>query len=204
MDKEDGWYRLKTIRIFFFYSIIVFLSSDDQPKTIINCTTTPTTCQLNLYNVNRWDSGIYECVATNSIDTIGRFYTLDVQCKFSKGLKDKIEKIFFFFSLVPPDVYSPKVKSSHSIGDTITFECLIDANPEPDIRWFHQFTNDINQEMDLSRQFNQGFYNNNKRRDGPIWSITQEKINATRWKTNLFIKVNHSFIFFPNNRNSFS
>ncbi len=58
--------------------------------------------------------------------------------------------------------------------------------------------------MDLSRQFNQGFYNNNKRRDGPIWSITQEKINATRWKTNLFIKVNHSFIFFPNNRNSFS
>ncbi len=66
---------------------------------------------------------------------------------------------------------------------------MIDANPEPDIRWFHRFTNDINQEMDLSRQFNEGFYNN-KRREGPIWSITQEKINATRWKTNLFIKVN--------------
>jgi len=66
---------------------------------------------------------------------------------------------------------------------------LIDANPEPDIRWFHQFTKDINQEMDLSRQFNQGLYNNNNnRRDSPIWSITQEKINATRWKTNLFIK----------------
>ncbi len=76
----------------------------------------------------------------------------------------------------------------HSIGDTITFECLIDANPEPEIRWLHRYTNDINQEMDLSRQFNQGYYNN-KRRDGPIWSITQEKINATRWKTILFIKV---------------
>jgi len=53
--------------------------------------------------------------------------------------------------------------------------------------------------MDLSRQFNEGFYNNNnnnKRREGPIWSITQEKINATRWKTNLFIKVNQGLIFF--------
>jgi hypothetical protein len=97
LDKEDGWYRLKTIRIFFFYSIIVFLSSDDQPKTIINCTTTPTTCQLNLHNVNRWDSGIYECVATNSIDTIGRFYTLDVQCKFSKRLNIKKIEIFLLF-----------------------------------------------------------------------------------------------------------
>jgi hypothetical protein len=83
------------------------------------------------------------------------------------------------------------MKSSHSIGDTITFECLIDANPEPDIRWFHQFTNDINQEVDLSRQFNQGVYNNNNnKRENSIWSITQEKINETRWKTSLFIKVN--------------
>lgn len=81
------------------------------------------------------------------------------------------------------------VKSFHSIGDTITFECLIDANPEPDIRWIHRFTDDINQEMDLSRQFHQGFAKNNHRRDGPIWSITQEKLNATRWKTNLFIQV---------------
>jgi hypothetical protein len=68
---------------------------------------------------------------------------------------------------------------------------LIDANPEPDIRWFHRFNDDINQEMDLSRQFNQGFSNNNNnRRENPIWSITQEKINSTRWKTILFIKVN--------------
>ncbi|CAF0853475.1 unnamed protein product [Adineta steineri] len=142
---------------------------DDQPKTMINCTTTPTTCQLNLLDVNRWHNGIYECVAANSIGTIGRFYTLDVQ--------------------FPPDVYSPKVKSIHSIGDTITFECLIDANPEPDIRWLHRFTDDINQEMDLSGQFNQGYNNNNnKRRENSIWSISQEKINSTRWKTSLFIK----------------
>lgn len=84
------------------------------------------------------------------------------------------------------------MKSFHSIGDTITFECLIDANPEPDIRWIHRFTDDINQEMDLSRQFHQGFMKNSHRRDGPIWSITQEKLNATRWKTNLFIQVNDS------------
>ncbi|CAF1295776.1 unnamed protein product [Rotaria sordida] len=141
---------------------------DEQPKTMINCTTTPTTCQLNLYHVNRWHNGIYECVATNSIGTIGRFYTLDVQ--------------------FPPDVYSPKEKTFHSIDDTIIFECLIDANPEPDIRWLHRFTNDINQEMDLSNQLNQGFYNHNSRRENQILSITQEKINATRWKTNLFIK----------------
>jgi hypothetical protein len=82
---------------------------------------------------------------------------------------------------------------------------LIDANPEPDIRWIHRFTNDIHQEMDLSRQFNQGYlnHNNNNRRDGPIWSITQEKINASRWKTNLFIKVKHSLIIFPWARLSF-
>ncbi|CAF1172481.1 unnamed protein product [Rotaria magnacalcarata] len=141
---------------------------DDQPKTMINCTTTPTTCQLNLYHVNRWHNGIYECVAANTIGTIGRFYTLDVQ--------------------FPPDVYSPKVKSFHSIDDTITFECSIDANPEPDIRWLHRFTNDMNQEVDLSHQFNQGLYNHNSRREGSLLSITQEKINATRWKTMLFIR----------------
>jgi hypothetical protein len=94
LDKKDRWYRLKTIRI--FYSSIVCISSDDQPKTMINCTTTPTTCQLNLYDVNRWHNGIYECVATNSIGTIGRFYTLDVQCKFSKGLKQKNGTLLFF------------------------------------------------------------------------------------------------------------
>jgi hypothetical protein len=87
---------------YWFFFLSFFASSDDQPKTIINCTTTPTTCQLNLYNVNRWNSGIYECVATNSIDTIGRFYTLDVQCKFLKGLEGEEEekntgKFFFFF-----------------------------------------------------------------------------------------------------------
>ena len=110
------------------------------------------------------------------------------------------ENLFFCYYSVPPDVYSPKLKSYHSIGDSITFECLIDSNPEADIRWIHRFSDDINQEVDLSRQFNQGFYNN-KRRDGPIWSITQEKMNSTRWKTNLFIKVLKrtaivSFIYF--------
>ncbi|CAF3345409.1 unnamed protein product [Rotaria sp. Silwood1] len=151
------------------YEIMTYsLTIVDQPKTMINCTTTPTTCQLNLHHVNRWHNGIYECVATNTIGTIGRFYTLDVP--------------------FPPDVYSPKEKSFHSIDDTITFECLIDANPEPDIRWLHRFTNDINQEMDLSNHFHQGFYNHNSRRENLVLSITQEKINATRWKTNLFLK----------------
>jgi hypothetical protein len=68
---------------------------------------------------------------------------------------------------------------------------LIDGNPEPDIRWLHRFSNDINnQEMDLSRQVIQGFETSNNRRDTPIWSIKQEQINTTRWKTTLFIKVN--------------
>ena len=92
--------------------------------------------------------------------------------------------------LVPPDVYSPIVKSFHSIGDAITFQCLIDANPEPDIRWVHRFSDDINQEMDLSRQFKQGFPTQSARRESSMWSIEQEQINATRWRTSLFIKVN--------------
>jgi hypothetical protein len=64
---------------------------------MINCTTTPTTCQLNLLNVTRWHHGIYECVATNSIGTIGRFYTVDVQCKdlFFERIKNKIFIYFF-------------------------------------------------------------------------------------------------------------
>lgn len=82
------------------------------------------------------------------------------------------------------------MKSFHSIDDTITFECLIDANPEPDIRWLHRFINDINQEVDLSHEFNQGLHNHNSRKEGSILSIKQEKINATRWKTMLFIRVN--------------
>lgn len=55
---------------------------DYNQNLMINCSTTPTTCQLNLVNVNRWDHGTYECVAMNTIGTIGRFYELDVQCKF--------------------------------------------------------------------------------------------------------------------------
>jgi len=163
---------------------------DNHQKTMINCTTTPTICRMNLLNVNRWHHGIYECVATNTIATIGRFYELDVQ-----------------FS---PDVQSSISKSLHSIGDTITLHCLIDSNPEPDIRWFHRFNNDINQQIDISRQIDQGIPNGNyqhnisvtttNRRMTPTWSIEQEQINSTRWKTTLIVKhlpkrfFNSSFI----------
>ena len=103
------------------------------------------------------------------------------------------EKSFFrhWFKLVPPDVYTPTEKSLHSAGDTMTFFCLIDANPEPDIRWFHRLGNDINHESDLSRQLHQGSQSGhqNGRRMTPYWSIEQEQINATRWKTSLLIKV---------------
>ena len=94
-------------------------------------------------------------------------------------------------SLVPPEVSSPIDKSYYSVSDTVTLHCLIDANPEPDIRWMHRFSDDINQEVDLSRQFHQGSYtNNNQRRENGVWFIKQEQLNATRWKTVLFIKVN--------------
>jgi hypothetical protein len=113
--------------------------------------------------------------------------------------------LVFFNNLVPPDVYTPRIKSSHSIGDTVILECFIDANPEPDIRWLHQFPDNINEEMDLSRQFYQGFdNNNNNRRDKGIWSIKQEQLNATRWKISLFIKVNASFIIFSKEFISFT
>ena len=73
----------------------------------------------------------------------------------------------------------------------MTFFCLIDANPEPDIRWFHRLGNDINHENDLSRQLHQGSQSDhqNGRRMTPYWFIEQEQINATRWKTSLLIKV---------------
>jgi len=51
---------------------------------MINCSLISSTCQLNIFNVTRWHNGIYECVAMNIVGTIGRFYELDVQCKFLK------------------------------------------------------------------------------------------------------------------------
>jgi hypothetical protein len=63
----------------------VLCSLEYNKKMMINCSTTPTTCQLNLINVNRWHHGIYECVARNIVGTIGRFYEIDVQCKISKS-----------------------------------------------------------------------------------------------------------------------
>ena len=105
--------------------------------------------------------------------------------------------------LVPPDVYTRSETSVHSIGDTVILHCLIDANPEPDIRWFHRFSDEINQEMDLSRQFSQENFDD---RGNKIWYIQNEQLNNTRWKTSLFIKhiprrlFNSNFICRAKNR----
>lgn len=154
---------------------------DNQQKIMINCTTTPTTCQLNLVDISRWHHGIYECVAMNSIATISRPYELDVH--------------------FPPDVYTSTLRSFHSIGETVTFECLIDGNPEPDIRWLHRLSNDdTDQIVDLTRLFHQDSLNppsyhhksdNDRphtRRQSSTWSLRHEQINATRWKTTLTVK----------------
>ncbi len=78
----------------------------------------------------------------------------------------------------------------HFIGDTVLLQCLIDANPEPDIRWLHRFPNDINEEMDLSRQFSQENFDDHEKKN---WYIQNEQLNASRWKTSLFIQVNTYF-----------
>jgi hypothetical protein len=68
--------------------------------------------------------------------------------------------------------------------------CVVDANPEPDIRWLHQFNNPIEQEIDLSDHSHQMMQlNQHHRRGNPTWSIYQEQINNTRWQTTLTIKV---------------
>ncbi|UJR13501.1 hypothetical protein I4U23_000515 [Adineta vaga] len=135
-------------------------------KLMINCSTTPTTCQLNLVNVNRWNHGIYECVAMNNVGTIGRFYELDVQ--------------------FPPYVQSTREEVYHSIGDAVVIECIIDANPEPEIKWLHRYSNEMKKEIDLTRQFVQE--NLGKKHEEKIWFIKNEQFNATRWKTSLFIQ----------------
>ncbi|CAF0897514.1 unnamed protein product [Adineta ricciae] len=133
---------------------------------MINCSTTPTTCQLNLVNIHRWDNGIYECIAMNSVGTIGRFYEVDVQ--------------------FPPYVHSSREEVRHSVGDAVVIECMVDANPEPDIRWLHRYSNETKQEIDLSRQYSQEKLD--KKREDRIWFIKHEQLNATRWKTSLFIQ----------------
>lgn len=84
----------------------------------------------------------------------------------------------------------------------MTFECLIDGNPEPDIRWLHRLSNDdTDQIVDLTRLFHQDSLNppsyhhksdNDRphtRRQSSTWSLRHEQINATRWKTTLTVKV---------------
>lgn len=75
---------------------------------------------------------------------------------------------------------------SYFVGNAVLIECLIDANPEPDIKWFHRFADDTHQEMDLSRQYSQ---ENLDVKHDDIWYIKHEQFNTTRWKTTLFIKV---------------
>ena len=66
-----------------FHSSLLRFLQENQQKLMINCSTSSSTCSLNLLNVTRWHSGIYECVARNIAGTIGRFYEVDVQCKSS-------------------------------------------------------------------------------------------------------------------------
>lgn len=150
-------------------------------KLIVNCSATPTTCHLHLVDVNRWHHGIYECVATNSIGTIGRFYELDVQCK-SSVRREALER-----RSVPPEVHSPRDEVHHAVGEAMVIECLIDANPTPDIRWLHRYPTDVKQEIDLSRQFSQETFEHAS--DERVWYIKHEQLNATRWKSSLFIQV---------------
>lgn len=60
----------------------LFSEDDSHQKLMINCSTLSSTCSLDLVNVTRWHTGIYECVAMNLAGTVGRFYEVDVQCKF--------------------------------------------------------------------------------------------------------------------------
>ena len=152
---------------------------------MINCSTTPTTCQLNLVNIHRWDNGIYECIAMNSVGTIGRFYEVDVQCKIMSCLFSGKTGICYW--IVPPYVHSSREEVRHSVGDAVVIECMVDANPEPDIRWLHRYSNETKQEIDLSRQYSQEKLD--KKREDRIWFIKHEQFNATRWKTSLFIQV---------------
>ena len=92
----------------------------------------------------------------------------------------------FFVFLVPPDVLNISENVSYFVGDAVMIECLIDGNPEPDMKWFHRFADDFGQEIDLSRQFSQ---ENFEEKSNDIWYIKHEQFNNTRWKTSLFIKV---------------
>lgn len=79
-------------------------------------------------------------------------------------------------------------------------ECMVDANPEPDIRWLHRYSNETKQEIDLSRQYSQEKLDQNRREDR-VWFIKHEQLNATRWKTSLFIQVRQclsTLVFIPN------
>ncbi|CAF1205211.1 unnamed protein product, partial [Didymodactylos carnosus] len=99
----------------------------------------------------------------------------------------------------PPDVTSLQTKTYHFPGDSIAFVCFIDSNPDPNIRWFHTSANSNSNRKDLTT-FYQGQHNSN------VWSIVEEKLNNTRWKTILYIKhvakrfLNTEFICYAKNK----
>ncbi|CAF1613542.1 unnamed protein product [Rotaria sp. Silwood1] len=150
---------------------IYWIKRIDENNQIIlkNCSITSNICQLNFFNINYYYNGIYECLAKNFLGTIGRFYQIDVQ--------------------FPPNVSILTNKTSYFIGDKLILECLIDANPKADIRWLYKSSYDIDHDKDLSQLFYREYFDHNHFTiDNDIWYIKQEQLNATRWKTTLFIK----------------
>lgn len=67
---------------------------------------------------------------------------------------------------------------------------MVSSNPEAEIRWYHKFSSNTNDETDLSYQYLQENSQTN------IWYIQTEQLNETNWKTSLFIKVNIYLIEF--------
>ena len=76
------------------------------------------------------------------------------------------------------------VKSFYSTAESVLLICWINSNPEAEIRWYHKFSEDTTDEIDLSRQYLQ------ENSQTHIWYIQTEQLNETQWKTSLFIKVN--------------
>ncbi|CAF1340273.1 unnamed protein product, partial [Didymodactylos carnosus] len=158
--------------------LITWIKKADIQKSInINCTSP---CLINIVNATKFDAGVYECIAANFIRSVVRIYELDVQ--------------------YPPDVSSTQLKVHRFPDDSVTFVCFVDSNPDPNIRWFHIPIDSNNNRIDLTAYHQQQHYNSNE------WSIVEEKLNSTRWKTVLYIKhvpkrfLNTEFICYAKNK----
>lgn len=95
---------------------------------------------LVIKNVSRFYSGVFECIANNSVPpAASRKIKVSIECKYIRiliSIKNvKLIKSKMFSFLVPPELHVHQERVEQMIGQDARFECRIRANPLTNHYW---------------------------------------------------------------------